>query len=123
MISNKVIFFTDHSTIKYLLRKKDAKPRLIRWVILMQEFNVEIKDKNGSKNLEVDHLSRLELPDHEASQVHINDSFPDEQFLAFVPYRLDSMVCGHRELSSCLNHLFHNVWSKTPHSSCLSSTM
>ena len=40
--------------------KKDAKPRLIRWVLLLQEFNVEIRDKKGLENVVVDHLSILE---------------------------------------------------------------
>ena len=64
------------------MTKKDAKPRLIRWVILLQEFDMEIKDKKGLKNLVADHLSRLELPNNGASQVYINDSFLDELLLA-----------------------------------------
>ena len=48
LIGNKVIVFTDHSTIRYLMTKKDAKPRLIRWVLLLQEFYVDIKHKIGS---------------------------------------------------------------------------
>ena len=74
-----MVFHTNHSTIKYLLTKKDAKPRLIRWVLLLQEFVVEIKDKKGTKNLVADHLSRLEGPKNE---VQINDNFHDEQPLA-----------------------------------------
>ena len=73
-----MIVHTDHSTIKYLLTKKDAKPRLIRWVLLLQEFDVEIKDKKGIEKLVADHLSRLEGPKNE---VQINDNFPDEQLL------------------------------------------
>ena len=48
LLGSKVIIFTDHSALKYLLAKKDAKPRLIRWVLLLQEFNLEIRDKKGS---------------------------------------------------------------------------
>ena len=75
LIGNKVVVHTDHSAIKYLMTKKDAKPRLIRWVLLLQEFNLEIKDKKGMENLVADHLSRLE---GESDEVHVNDDFPDE---------------------------------------------
>ena len=79
LIGNKVVVHTDHSAIKYLMTKKDAKPRLIRWVLLLQEFDVEIKDKKGTENLVADHLSRLEGT---KDDVPVNDKFPDEKLLA-----------------------------------------
>ena len=83
LIGNKVIVFTDNSAIKYSMTKKDAKPRLIRWVLLLQEFDVEIRDKKGSENMVADHLPRLETPKTiQKHHLHIDDTFPDEQILS-----------------------------------------
>ncbi|KAL4324503.1 hypothetical protein GQ457_11G026440 [Hibiscus cannabinus] len=84
LIGTKVIVHTDHSTIKYLLSKKDAKPRLIRWILLLQEFDIEIIDRKGTKNQVVDHLSRLENKNIADTADEIQESFPDEQLLTII---------------------------------------
>ena len=56
-----IIIFTDHSALKYLLTKQNAKAGIIRWVLLLQEFNLQIKEKKGVDNVVADHLSRLTI--------------------------------------------------------------
>ncbi|GKC73749.1 reverse transcriptase domain-containing protein [Tanacetum coccineum] len=62
LVLSKTIVYTDHSALKYLLAKQDAKPRLLWLILLLQQFDVIIRDKKGAKNLAADHLSRLENP-------------------------------------------------------------
>jgi hypothetical protein len=59
IVNSKVIIYIDHTAIKYLLAKKEAKPCLIRWILFLQEFDVEICDKKGVETVVADHLSRM----------------------------------------------------------------
>ncbi|KAM1721192.1 hypothetical protein ACFX12_022759 [Malus domestica] len=79
LLGTKVIVYSDHAALKYLLTKKEAKPRLIRWMLLLQEFNIEIRDKKGSENVVTDHLNHLV---HEDDSLPILETFPDEQLLS-----------------------------------------
>ncbi|GKC34532.1 reverse transcriptase domain-containing protein [Tanacetum coccineum] len=79
LIMNKSIVYTDHSALKYLFAKKDAKARLLRWVLLLQEFDFNVVDTKGAENLAADHLSRLENPHKDVLEnKNINEHFPLE---------------------------------------------
>ncbi|GKE29520.1 reverse transcriptase domain-containing protein, partial [Tanacetum coccineum] len=75
LILSKTKFHTDHSALRHLFKKQDAKPCLIRWILLLQEFNIEMKDRKGTKNVVADHLSQIK--NEEIS----NDSEVDDNFL------------------------------------------
>lgn len=79
LLGTKVIVYSDHATLKYLLSKKEAKPRLIRWILLSQEFDLEIRDKKGAKNLVADSLSRLTTNE---KLLLLQDNFSDEHLLS-----------------------------------------
>ncbi|GJS02491.1 reverse transcriptase domain-containing protein [Tanacetum coccineum] len=90
LVLSKTIVYTDHSALKYLLAKQDAKPRLLRWILLLQEFDVIIRDKKGAENLAADHLSRLENPHQsELEKKEITKTFPLET-LGMVTFRGDA---------------------------------
>nr|GEU70952.1 retrovirus-related Pol polyprotein from transposon 17.6 [Tanacetum cinerariifolium] len=79
LVLSKSIVYTDHSVLKYLLSKQDAKPRLLRWFLLLQEFDITIRDKKRSENLVADHLSGLENPHKDVLEnKDINENFPLE---------------------------------------------
>ena len=74
LLGVKVTIYANHSAIKHLFSKNYSKPRLIRWVLRLQEFKLEIRDKPGAKNLVVDHLGRL---DNGESGNPLSDCFPN----------------------------------------------
>jgi hypothetical protein len=71
--------YIDHATLKYLLTKKDAKPRLIRWILLLQEFDLKIRDKKGVDNFVADNLSCLQF--EESAKLPINDYMREDTLL------------------------------------------
>ncbi|KAK8975481.1 hypothetical protein V6N11_069911 [Hibiscus sabdariffa] len=89
LIGTKVTVHTDHSAIKYLLTKKDTKPRLIRWIMLLQEFDVEIIDRKRTENQVADHLSCLEYKQITQKEPEIKEVFPDEKILSFATTDVD----------------------------------
>ena len=75
LLGIKVVIFTDHAALRYLLKKKESKPRLIRWILFLQESDIEIKDKKGVENHVVDHLSRLRIKNIQTKTVRETFSY------------------------------------------------
>ena len=100
ILGTHVIIHTDHAAIKYLMAKKEAKIRLIKWVLLLQEFDLEIKDKKDCDNVIDDHLSRVEKTTVKEEEMEVAKFFPDEQLfqLSFqLPWYADIvkfLACG-----------------------------
>ena len=101
LINSKVIIFSDHAALKHLMKKFDSKPRFIRWVLLLQEFDLKIKDKARLVNVVADHLSHLGPEATPREELPIDVSFPGEQLLAIshqaTPWCADLVnfkVCG-----------------------------
>nr|XP_027085047.1 uncharacterized protein LOC113707084 [Coffea arabica] len=94
LLGAKVIVFSDHAALRYLMTKKDAKSRLIRWILLLQEFDLEVRDKKGSENLVADHLSRI--PVGKESEP-LKDAFPEEHL-----FSLNSQLLWYADLVNYL---------------------
>jgi len=77
LAGSKVIVYTNHAALRHLYAKKDTKPRLLRWILLLQEFDKEIVDKKGIGNGAADHLSRMRIEE----PLPIDDSMPEEQLM------------------------------------------
>ncbi|GJS77061.1 reverse transcriptase domain-containing protein [Tanacetum coccineum] len=95
LVLSKTIVYTYHSTLKYLLAMQDSKSRLLWWILLLQEFDVIIRDKKGAENLAADHLSRLENPHQDVLEnKEITETFPLET-LGMVTFCGDDITpCG-----------------------------
>ncbi|RVW45762.1 Retrovirus-related Pol polyprotein from transposon 17.6 [Vitis vinifera] len=111
LVGSFIIVFTEHSTLKYLLTKQDAKARLIRWILLLQEFDLQIRDKKGVENVVVDHLSsELKAQDRKHLFAKIHAYYLEELFL--FKYCADQIIrkcVPEEEQQEILSHCHENA--------------
>ncbi|VVA38602.1 PREDICTED: LOW QUALITY PROTEIN, partial [Prunus dulcis] len=125
LVGSKVIVYSDHAALRCLLTKKDAKPRLIRWILLLQEFDLEIRDKKGCENVVADHLSRIVVEEQGEAVLPLNETFPDEQlYVAQVKEPWDAdfvnyLACGvlrndltYQDKKKFFSMVKHYVWDE-----------
>nr|GFA45075.1 hypothetical protein [Tanacetum cinerariifolium] len=116
LIMNKRNVYTDHSALKYLFAKKDAKARLLRWILLLQEFDFKVIDTKGAKNYDADHLSHLKNPyENVFDPKEINETFPLESlnkvahqdpstpwFVDFANYHAEKFIIKDQIIRRCV---------------------
>lgn len=118
LIGSNVIVYIDHSVLKYLLNKKDAKPRLIRWLLLLQEFDLKIKDKMRSENLIADHLSHLEQQDKDPTYEILFEIKSAPWYAYYVNYLVSSVIqskYSSQQNKKFLSDLKHYFWDDMFH--------
>ncbi|GJQ98523.1 reverse transcriptase domain-containing protein [Tanacetum coccineum] len=125
LILLKTIVHTNHSALRHLFKKQDAKPHLIRWILLLQEFDIEIKDRKGTKNVAADHLSRIEN-DKISDDSEVDDNFPRETlmeintkdepwFADFANYLVGDIIpkgMTYQQKNKLFSDLKHNFWEE-----------
>ncbi|XP_073225623.1 uncharacterized protein [Cicer arietinum] len=84
VFGSKVIVYTNHVALRYLFAKQESKQRLLKWILLLQEFDIEIQDKKGLENTVADHLSRLEKVEEDDNTRPIRDQFADEHIFTII---------------------------------------
>jgi len=106
LIGSPVVVFSDHAALKYLLSKKNSKARLVWWILLLQEFDITIKDKKDTENVVANDLSRLTI-DSISDITQINYYFPDESLLSIstMPWFANIVNFLNRRFASSLEYL------------------
>ncbi|GKC97894.1 reverse transcriptase domain-containing protein [Tanacetum coccineum] len=126
MVLSKTIVHTDHSALRHLFKIQDAKPCLIRWILLLQEFDIEIKDGKGTENVTTDHLSRIEN-DETSDDSEVDDNFHGETlmkidtkdepwFADFASYLVSDIIpkgMTYQQKNKFFSDLKHYFWEKT----------
>nr|XP_009770288.1 PREDICTED: uncharacterized protein LOC104221012 [Nicotiana sylvestris] len=95
LIGSNAIVYIDHAALRYLISKKESKPRLIRWVLSLQEFDLEIRNKKRTNNQVADHLSRLEGAEKKVEVKDITKTFLDDQLLAVAMQEMPWLAMPH----------------------------
>ncbi|GJT10042.1 reverse transcriptase domain-containing protein [Tanacetum coccineum] len=125
LVLSKTIVHTDHSALRHLFKKQDAKPRLIRWILLLQEFDIEIKDRKGTENVTADHFSRIKN-DETSDASEVDDNFPGETlieintrdepwFTDFANYLVRDIIpkgMTYQQKNKFLSNLKHYFWEE-----------